>query len=93
MTTRLIVDSRVSASITIRLTEDELRALHAITAYGTDQFLSVFYEKMGRACLEPHEAGLRTLFAALASESPLVERRIDAAREAFKPPATTGTSP
>ena len=86
MSERLIVDSRVSATITIRLTEDELRALHAITAYGADQFLGVFYERMGRSCLQPHETGLRTLFAALSSEAPQVTRRIDDARAAFKPP-------
>ena len=87
MSERLIVDSRVSATITIRLTEDELRALHAIAAYGTDAFLSMFYVKMGRAYLEPHETGLRTLFAALSSETPQVTRCIDEARAAFKTPA------
>jgi len=46
----------------IELTESETRALEALAGYGVDSFLSVFYEKMGKHYLEPHEKGLRSLF-------------------------------
>ncbi|GAG09337.1 unnamed protein product, partial [marine sediment metagenome] len=42
---------------TLRLTEEEMRALDALTGYGFRPFLKVFYEKMGRHYLEPYEKG------------------------------------
>lgn len=59
-------DLQVSASITcqatLTLNEVECRALDALIGYGIEPFLKVFYEKMGRHYLEPHERGLRELF-------------------------------
>ena len=52
----------LTATITVALTESEAEALNAIVSYGDTEFLKVFYEYMGRAYLEPHEAGLRSLF-------------------------------
>ncbi len=45
---------------TITLNEDEIKALDALAGYGVDQFIALFYKHMGRAYLEPHEAGLRS---------------------------------
>lgn len=51
--------------IVIRLNESEARALYALAGYSIECFLETFYEQMGKAYLQPHEKGLRTLFAAI----------------------------
>lgn len=56
------IETLVSARAVLTLDEKEICALDALVGYGIDPFLKVFYEKMGRAYLEPHEAGLRSLF-------------------------------
>ncbi|WP_269501047.1 hypothetical protein [Burkholderia sp. IMCC1007] len=63
--------------------ENELRALEALTGYGIHSFLEVFYTKLGKAYMQPHEAGLRELFASVNAHVPPILRRADAAREAF----------
>lgn len=73
----------VQVEMTLRLTEPEARALLALTVYGTAQFLRVFYAQLGRAYLEPHEAGLASLFAGVGESVPPILRRADAARAAF----------
>lgn len=55
----------VSSEITIVLSEAEAGALDALAGYGADSFLAVFYEKLGKAYMEPYEAGLRSLFEAV----------------------------
>src|SRR5690349_9227976 len=51
----------VTLAVTIELTEEEAAALDALFGYDVEAFLATFYEKMGRAYLEPHEKGLRSL--------------------------------
>ena len=55
--------ARVTCEATFVLNEIECRALDALIGYGIEPFLKVFYEKMGRTYMEPHEQGLRDLFA------------------------------
>ena len=69
---------------TLRLTEWEMRALSALTSYGFLPFLKVFYEKMGRCCLEPYEKGLRDLFAKIRTEGVPQLNAIDSARKMLK---------
>lgn len=52
----------ISANMLIELTEEEAGALDALAGYGVDSFLAVFYNHMGRAYMQPYEAGLRSLF-------------------------------
>jgi len=52
----------VTVEATFRLNEQEIAALDALAGYGTEAFLKVFYEKLGRSYLEQHEAGLRSVF-------------------------------
>lgn len=80
---RIITNPVVNVSACIRLTEQELSALDAISGYGTDEFLKVFYDRMGEAYLRPHEAGLRTLFATIRTEVPAILARAEASRKAF----------
>lgn len=83
MSERVIQHPVVNMSATIRLTEVELAALLALAGYGSDGFLTVFYERLGRSYLEPHEAGVRSLFKTASDEIPLLLQRAKAAREAF----------
>ena len=55
--------------ITIRLTEEEALALDALAGYDEEAFLATFYEKMGKAYLQPHEEGLRSLFKSIRDTS------------------------
>lgn len=52
----------VTVTATLTLDLAEIAALDALAGYGTDEFLKVFYAKLGEAYLKPHEAGLRSLF-------------------------------
>lgn len=72
----------VVLSATIALSEIELRALEALAGYGVDHFLEVFYVKMGRHYLEPHEAGVRSLFASVLTDGRSVLAKVDRARDA-----------
>lgn len=73
----------VSVGTTIQLTEPEIRALDALTVYGTDAFLKVFYAQMGTSYLRPHEAGLRSLFEVIRSDLSPILARANAAKQAF----------
>lgn len=73
-----------SLTVTLELTETEVRALDGIFGYSVEQFLKVFYERMGRAYVEKHEAGVRSLHRTVraAVAGPLSE--VEAARTAMK---------
>lgn len=74
----------VGLKVTLELNESELRALDALVGYGTDAFLAAFYQKLGRSYMEPHESGLRELFASVRGIVPGLLQRADAARKAFE---------
>ena len=52
----------INAKISICIDEMEARALSAITTYGTDAFLKVFYAHLGKAYLQKYETGVYSLF-------------------------------
>lgn len=58
-----VKQAKVEAELTVllELNESEVRALAGIFGYNVDAFLSVFYERMGKSYVEPHEAGVRSL--------------------------------
>ncbi len=72
MTPKLTYEIR--HTITIELTLGEAAALEAIVGYGSDAFLKVFYERLGRAYLEPYEAHCRKLFGQLRDLSRLIKQ-------------------
>lgn len=74
---------KIDVQVCLVLNEDEISALDALVGYGTDQFLEAFYEKMGRAYLQPHEAGLRSLFEAIRKTLPPIISSTNTARKAF----------
>lgn len=73
----------VTLNVTIRLSEEEASALDALFGYSLESFISTFYEKMGRAYLEPHEAGLRSLHATCRDQLSGWLSRARMARSAF----------
>lgn len=68
---------------TLKLTESEMRALDAMTGYGFRPFLKVFYEKLGKHYLKPHEKALQEFFAKVRTEGVPQLRAIDKARREF----------
>lgn len=73
-------------TIHAELSEGQARALEAISSYDADDFLKVFYERMGKAYLEPNEAGLRSLFHDVRNGPEGITaqlHKIDNARRAF----------
>lgn len=73
----------VQLQVTTTLSEAECRALDALVGYGADAFLKVFYEKLGKAYMQPHEAGLRSLFESIGRDVRPYLSRIDSARKTF----------
>jgi len=73
----------IYGEFTIKFTEVEARALEAIAGYGTNNFLKLFYEHMGKAYLEPHEQGVKTLFEDIKKSLGPQLLMVDKARKAF----------
>jgi len=65
----------------LTLPEEEARALEALTVYGDDSFIQLFYAKLGTSELKPHQAGLRALFASIRQALSPQLTVIDSARE------------
>ena len=74
---------RIDVDVGLKLSMAEVQALEALAGYGVDGFLEVFYKQMGKHYLQPHEAGLRSLFNTIRSELPPIIKRYKAARQAF----------
>jgi hypothetical protein len=81
----MIVENKpiLKAEILVTLSEEEARALEALAGYGDDAFIKAFYERLGKAYMGPHEAGLRSLFANATSKLGSALKKIDAARAAM----------
>ncbi len=71
--------TRIQFTVTMQLDEEEARALDAMIGYGFNEFLATFYEHLGKGYLEPHEAGLRSVFAAVREQVSPELFRIDEA--------------
>lgn len=72
----------VTATIVLHLSEAEAGALDALAGYGTDEFLRVFYDKMGKAYLQPYEKGLRSLFDSVRGGEASVQSFLRKAKDA-----------
>jgi hypothetical protein len=72
MNNTIKVIPRVAFTVNAELSENELRALDALVGYGIDPFLKMFYEKLGKAYLEPFENDLRQLFIKIESLRPAI---------------------
>lgn len=79
----ILQKTKVEVSATMQFSEAELRALDALVGYGVEGFLKVFYEKMGKHYMQPHEDGLRLLFKSVREIVPGILSRTDDARRVF----------
>lgn len=74
----------IDTRIVLELNEAEARALDGIFGYDVEAFLRVFYEKMGKAYVQPHEAGVRSLHESIRKvlAGPLAE--VDKAKQRIR---------
>lgn len=80
---------KIEYELTLQLNETEARALDALVGYGHEAFLKVFYEKLGKSYMQPHEKGLISLFDAIKGQVPEQLRFVDAAKAQIKKSLTT----
>jgi len=80
----------VNFEAVLHLTEPEIRALDALVGYGTDEFLAAFYEKLGKSYMTEHEAGLRTLFESIKTQTRPELHRIDEVKKLLKMEMASG---
>lgn len=73
----------IELEVLIKLKEEEVRALDALTGYNDDAFIKTFYEHLGRHYMEPHEQGLRTFFKSIRDIVPGIIHKTDEARKLF----------
>ena len=73
----------LALKIMFEVDEEEAAALDALAGYGVQAFIDAFYEKMGKAYLQPHEAGLRRFLSTVQKEVPVRREAMKRAREAF----------
>jgi len=81
---QLISRPTVSLHIVLQLDEKEAGALAAMAAYSTEDFLDVFYTRIGESALKPYEAGLRSLFESVRQIIPEQLGKAKTARQLFK---------
>lgn len=74
-------ESQFELKINLQLTEVEARALKELTVFGTEPFLKVFYEKLGKTSLQSHEKGIISLFETIKSELPKHLNKADKVRK------------
>lgn len=75
--------SQFDIQVILKLTEQEARALKAITEYGTKEFLKCFYEHLGKVALEPYQSGLESLSETIKKELPKHLNRADDVRSVW----------
>lgn len=80
---KMIERPTIDAKYVLEINADEAGALDAISGYGVDQFLKVFYEHMGESYLKRHEAGFRSLLETVRGMLPGSLERLHAARQVF----------
>lgn len=80
---KIVDHGKVEVTATMTFNEKELQALDALVGYGDDSFLEVFYKHLGKSYMQPHESGLRELFASIRATVPTILSKARKAREAF----------
>lgn len=74
---------KVDLSLVFEVDESEARALDALAGYGDDAFVKAFYEHLGEAYMEQHEAGLRSFLRAIRHIVPGILARMNEAEKVF----------
>jgi hypothetical protein len=73
----------VGMTMVFTVDEGEARALDALAGYGDDAFIEIFYEQLGKAYMEKHEADLRRFLRSIHEQVPGYLRLLDEARDVF----------
>lgn len=81
---KIFTAPKVDLVLTFTINESEARALDALAGYGDDAFIKAFYELLGKAYMENHEAGLRLFLKDVRTFLPGYLSQLDNARKAFK---------
>lgn len=67
--------AKLDIAVRFEINSIEAKALDALAWYGEDAFVKAFYEKLGKAYMENHEAGLREFLKTIRSVvTPAIER-------------------
>ena len=74
----------VGVRVQFEVDEEEARALDALAGYGDNAFIEAFYEKLGRAYMKKHEAGLRRFLQSIREVVSPGLAAIDKTRDAMK---------
>jgi protein-tyrosine-phosphatase len=80
---KIIERASINYDVVLALSEQEAKALLAITSYGTEYFLKMFYDHFGRDKLKPYEQGLNELFKSVRDIIPDINERVFEARKIF----------
>jgi hypothetical protein len=80
---KLVARPTVGLEVQFTISEEEARALDALSGYGDDKFIEVFKQSLGEAYLRNHEQGLRTFLTSIRDMMPSLLHRADEARKAF----------
>lgn len=76
--------SKLILEVKLTLSEEEAKALNAITVYGADKFLEIFYQHLGKTYLEEHEDGLVSLFNSVKANLSVILKQNDNIRNNCK---------
>lgn len=80
---KFITKPNMTFEIVLKIDEKEAGALNALTDFGTDQFLNVFYKYLGEYNLKGYEDGLRSLFDEIQQSLPSQLEKIDKVKKTF----------
>lgn len=81
---KIAVNPEIELKLTMALDEEEVRALEAMTGYGVDKFIEVFYEKLGENYMKKHEVGLRSFLNSIREQVPPYIDKVNKARLVFE---------
>lgn len=73
----------VSLTATLELTEDEIRALDALTRYSTDSILLALSKGVGESFVNQHKDGLTSLLAGIGESTHSLVKKADDAKRVF----------
>lgn len=77
------INTSVTITATVALSEGQLRALDALAGYGADAFFKAFYVKLGKHYMQPFERDMRELFDLIRKQVPPALQGITEARKAL----------
>jgi hypothetical protein len=71
------------AKITLELSETEAKALNEMTKYGIDPFIKGYKKFLGSYYIQPHEAGLKSLFETIDDHLPIELSKLEKYKKAI----------